>query len=218
MNLIEKRSSLEHRILRPLSGGNLPPTLPEEKGWIKRENLLKLSGRGRTEQLALAKILGVTAYSSPSGGCLLTESAFSDRLRDFYSYPTYSNSQEKLAQAKILRLGRHFKLSPTLKVIVSRSESETLELLQLWEQSGAALFEPINYKGPVAISLGSADEEQKTLIAALLSRYGRKTDEGPFLTKSRVTHANQRSEREVIFTTQHPLTDATLDSWRIGIT
>ncbi|MFM8312798.1 MAG: thiamine biosynthesis protein, partial [Deltaproteobacteria bacterium] len=115
MALIDRNSPLEDRVLRPLSGGNLPPTLPEKRGWIQREQLRKFSGRGRTEQLALAKELGISAYTSPGGGCLLTEKAFSDRLRDFYRHPHFSTSEQKTAQAELLRLGRHFRPSSDFK-------------------------------------------------------------------------------------------------------
>jgi len=50
-DLIEKESGLKSLVLRPLSAKILPPTIPEEKGWVDREQLLNVSGRGRRVQM-----------------------------------------------------------------------------------------------------------------------------------------------------------------------
>ncbi|MFM8314176.1 MAG: hypothetical protein ACKOA8_07815 [Deltaproteobacteria bacterium] len=218
IQLIERKSPLERLVVRPLSGGNLPPTLAEEKGWILRSCLLKISGRGRTEQLALAKQLGISAFSSPGGGCLLTETAFSDRLKDFFSHPTYANSEEKESQAQMLRLGRHFRIHSNLKVIVARTDSENAELLSHWEQSGAQLVEPVNYKGPIAVSLGTLCKDDKTTIAKLLSKYGRKNDEGPFLTRFKSHNSTLQPQEDELISTTEKLAESIIEHWRIGIT
>lgn len=217
ITFIEKKSPLEHRVLRPLCGGNLPPTLAEEKGWIQREQLLKISGRGRTEQLALAKKLGISAFSSPGGGCLLTEAAFSERLKDFYTFTSYRSSEEKMAQAKMLRLGRHFKIDRSLKVIVARTDSETQEITALWPSSGATLYEPINYKGPVAVSFGILSLEHKTQISGLLARYGRRNHLEPFITRLKTQFSSVKQIEELL-QVETPVAESTLNSWRIGTT
>ena len=45
-------------LLRPLSAQHLPPTIPEERGWVDRDRLLAISGRSRKEQIELSKDLG----------------------------------------------------------------------------------------------------------------------------------------------------------------
>ncbi|NSW76717.1 MAG: tRNA 4-thiouridine(8) synthase ThiI, partial [Candidatus Atribacteria bacterium] len=82
LRLIEKQSGLEGLLLRPLSAKLLPETVPEKEGWVKREELLDLSGRGRERQLKLAEEWGIRSFPPPAGGCLLTEPNFSRRLRD----------------------------------------------------------------------------------------------------------------------------------------
>ena len=47
---IEKVPELQGRVLRPLSAKLLEPTIAEEQGFIDREKLLDISGRGRTRR------------------------------------------------------------------------------------------------------------------------------------------------------------------------
>lgn len=217
MQLIDKNSKMDEMILRPLSGGNLPATLPEKRGWIQRGDLLKFSGRGRSEQLALAKKLGVTDFSSPGGGCLLTEKAFSDRLKDFHTYPTYKTPKEKLAQASLLRVGRHFRLSEKTKVIVARSEAENEELHQSWKKAGSYYFKPLNFKGPSAVVLGSLDPSITPTIASLVARYGRKNDSEPYQLE-KIESAQNNIESSEVLVVNSPTEDSLLAKWRIGIT
>lgn len=72
LNLIEKGSQLEGYLLRPLTAKNLPPTKAEQEGIVDREQLYGFYGRGRTNQLRLAKEFGITKIPSPAGGCSLT--------------------------------------------------------------------------------------------------------------------------------------------------
>src|SRR3989338_2783041 len=65
--LIEAESGLEGLLLRPLSAQLLEPTLPELLGIVARSRLLRVSGRSRHEQLALASARGVTEHSQAAG-------------------------------------------------------------------------------------------------------------------------------------------------------
>lgn len=73
LNIIDKVSAARPYLLRPLSAQLLEPTDAELSGLVPREKLLRISGRGRLEQLALAKEFGIEEIPSPAGGCLLTE-------------------------------------------------------------------------------------------------------------------------------------------------
>jgi tRNA-specific 2-thiouridylase len=70
----------EKLIVRPMSAKLMEETTPELEGWIDREKLLDISGRSRERQLAMAEAYGWEDYESPGGGCLLTESHYSDRI------------------------------------------------------------------------------------------------------------------------------------------
>ena len=82
LELIEKKANLEGKILRPLSAKALPETEMEKSGMVDREKLLGISGRSRKEQMALAKKYGVKYYPTPAGGCILTDSEYSKKLRE----------------------------------------------------------------------------------------------------------------------------------------
>ena len=68
LRLVEKDSALDGLLLRPLSAKLLEPTLPDKEGWVDRERLLDIAGRGRKGQMRIARELGVIDYASPAGG------------------------------------------------------------------------------------------------------------------------------------------------------
>ena len=156
MELIDRKSppSLDRLIVRPLSAHCFETTLPEEMGWIDREKFLSIAGRSRKEQMALATKLDLRDYSTPGGGCLLTESGFSSRLRDFFKHPTFTNTGERMAQSELLRVGRHFRLSETTKLIVGRNQQENEELTAHWREANGAFFYPSNFDSMPAFYLG----------------------------------------------------------------
>ena len=101
--LIEKEAGLEGLVVRPLSAQLLPPSIPEEKGWVRRENLLGISGRSRKPQIALAKELGLNDYPCAAGGCLLTDPGFARRVKDLKEHGPFD-----MPNIELLKVGRHF--------------------------------------------------------------------------------------------------------------
>ncbi len=120
MRLIEKQSGLEGYLVRPLSARLLGPTVPEQKGWVNRENLYAISGRGRKEQMALAEQFGIEEYPMPAGGCVLTEKGFRLRMNDLLAHDPAPEADDLF----ILRYGRHFRLSGGCKLVIGRNEEE----------------------------------------------------------------------------------------------
>ena len=106
LSLIERDSGLKGMILRPLSAALLPPTSAEQNGLIQRERLLGISGRSRTVQLQLAERYGISGYSTPAGGCLLTDKNFSEKLRDLFDDKQDANQND----IRLLTVGRHYRL------------------------------------------------------------------------------------------------------------
>ncbi len=68
LNLVARESGLAELLLRPLSAKLLKPTRPELEGWVDRERLLNLSGRGRKRQIALAAEYGISQLSGSRRG------------------------------------------------------------------------------------------------------------------------------------------------------
>jgi tRNA U34 2-thiouridine synthase MnmA/TrmU len=145
LELVEKESSLEGYLLRPLSAKLLKSTILEKKGLIKRENLLDIQGRSRKRQIELAKKFGIKWFPSPAGGCLLTDLEFGKRLKELLEkYPNFGGED-----VEILKLGRHFWIGK-IKIVVGRNESENLKIKKL-AKKGDVLVEMKNYPGPTTL-------------------------------------------------------------------
>lgn len=168
MRIVERDSGIEGRLLRPLSALLLKPTIPEEEGIVDRSKLLGLSGRSRKPQMKLALDWGITDYPSPAGGCLLTDESYANRFADKLK----SRGREGLDRSAmlLLKLGRHFRLRPGLKLIIGRNERENT-LLELMA-GDRLLLESISAPGPIALcDEGSPSAEEEALCARLVARY-----------------------------------------------
>ncbi|OIO33815.1 MAG: tRNA 4-thiouridine(8) synthase ThiI [bacterium (Candidatus Ratteibacteria) CG_4_10_14_3_um_filter_41_18] len=162
---IEKEAGLFGRVLRPLSAKLLPLTIPEKEGLVNREELLAIEGRSRKQQLKLAKEFGITNYLSPAGGCLLTEKEFSVRLGDLFVH----KKKIKISEMELLKLGRHFRLSPEIKLIVGRNEKENKSLASLAGEESFFL-EAEGVPGPLAL-LEKGDKKFVSLAAGIVAAH-----------------------------------------------
>jgi tRNA-uridine 2-sulfurtransferase len=183
--VVERASGIEGLILRPLSARCLPPTTPEERGWVKREDLLDFSGRSRKPQIALAKKYGITQYPSPAGGCLLTDEIFSRRLKDLMNL----NPEFEIREIELLKTGRHFRLGPDVKVIVGRNKEENEAILSLSREDDFIMTTP-SVPGPDVLLTGTITPEIEELAATITVSYSdAKTGE----TQVRICHrGNER--------------------------
>ncbi len=163
---IDRESGLAGRILRPLSAHLFPPTLPEEEGIVDRERLLAISGRSRKPQIALAERLGVRDYPCPAGGCLLTDPEVADRLRDLFAHVAGYVHRDLV----LLTVGRHFRLSPSLRVILGRSQEENERIIGL-AAPGDAVFTPESFRGPTLLAAGDLCPASEGLIGKIIPAY-----------------------------------------------
>lgn len=125
LKIVEEKSSLKGKLLRPLTALNLPLTEIEKNGVIDRNLLFGIKGRERKLQLHLAQIKNLKYYQTPSGGCLLTNPSFCNRLEDLFKYSKYIN----LNDCYILQIGRHFRVSSETKLIITRNEMEMKKII-----------------------------------------------------------------------------------------
>lgn len=165
LRLIEKESELSGFLLRPLSARLLLPTIPELRGWVKREELLGIAGRGRKTQLELAKRFGIEKYASPAGGCLLTDPLFCERLRDLMEHGPFV-----FEEIELLKVGRHFRFHPSYRLVVGRDEGENRVLSRL-ARAGDLLFSPQGEKGPLGVGRGKAGPKDIDLSARIIAFY-----------------------------------------------
>jgi hypothetical protein len=167
LDIIEKKSGLKGFILRPLCAKILRPTLVEERGWVKRDDMLDLSGRGRKGQIAYAARYGLS-YSAPAGGCLLTNARTADRYADLAA-----NSPEfSLNDFKLLAWGRHFRINPSLKFIIARDDGENDMLDKLARPDDTVLIMK-DLLGPLGILRGAYTQEEARLACSIFTKYTR---------------------------------------------
>ncbi|MFH1277341.1 MAG: hypothetical protein ABIK65_03060 [Candidatus Eisenbacteria bacterium] len=170
LRLIEKECGLEGLLLRPLSAKLLEPTTPEKEGWVDREKLYGFAGRGRKNQMELAAKLGIEEYPSPAGGCCsLVDPIFAQRLMDLLTRRTQDDPLAR-EEVYLLKVGRHFRLSPKAKVIVARDEGEC-RFIHFHRRSGWRI-EADEIRGPVGLVQGDPSEEDLRAAAAIVASYG----------------------------------------------
>jgi len=129
--LIQKASNLGDKLLRPLSAQFLPETEAEREGWVKRENLGRMQGRSRKEQIKLAEKWNITKAATPAGGCcFLADETYSVRFKSLLQDKTQlldkGEKERDITHDDVILLGtgRHFKILPGTYFICGRDEGE----------------------------------------------------------------------------------------------
>ncbi|MFQ5487174.1 MAG: tRNA (5-methylaminomethyl-2-thiouridylate)-methyltransferase [Gammaproteobacteria bacterium] len=168
MPVVARESGAGSLLLRPLSAKLLPPTIPEEQGWVDREKLLDLSGRTRKPQMALAERYGLHDYAQPAGGCcFLTNEQYSAKLADLWR--TRGRRDYELDDIMLLKVGRHLRPRPHFKLIVGREEGEN-NYLEGYRHQYTRLS-TLSHPGPVALLDGEAAGDDLELAARLVARF-----------------------------------------------
>ena len=157
-------------ILRPLSAKLMEETTPELEGWVDRESLLDISGRSRERQLSMAKAYGWEDYESPGGGCLLTESHYSDRIREFISFDTF-----EVEDIELLKFGRHFRLPDGAKLAVGRNQEDNEGLQAIGSDKYLQIKLPV--AGPFSLLSANASQADRELAAKLAITYAKSSVE-----------------------------------------
>jgi len=168
LRAVANYSGYPDRILRPLSARLLPVTPMEEQGLVDRDQLLDIQGRSRRRQQELAEDWGLTDYPSSGGGCLLTESSFSGRLRDLFQH----QPEATVVDVELLKLGRQFRLSPAAKLAVGRNQSDN-EAIKGLARSTDVLVRTDNFSGPLGLVSGSAGQDELATAGAIVASYGK---------------------------------------------
>lgn len=171
LNMIAKNSGYADYILRPLSAQLLSPIKAEMEGKIDRSMLLSISGRGRKDQMRLAKAFGITNYPPPAGGCLLTDPMFTRRLRELF----FHTQNPEIRDYHLLKYGRHFRTQDGVKIIIGRNNKDNEELKKLADNKDIAC-NMSDFPGPfVLVPRGTASA--KHIALALCVRYSDAPDD-----------------------------------------
>jgi tRNA-uridine 2-sulfurtransferase len=172
MNVIIKETGCRDILLRPLCARLMTPTLPEREGVVDRELLGGISGRGRKDQLALARKYGINPDNipTPAGGCLLTYEATAARVRMTFERfkPGLPTSDDILLDV----VGRKFILDARTVLVVSRDGNET-DLVATMARPGNVFLKIEDIPGPLCIIRGDVSEENLRNAASICLRYTR---------------------------------------------
>ena len=179
LRLIEKKSGLDGYLLRPLSAKLLKQSIPEQLGWVDRSKLLDIYGRSRKRQLELAKKYNLKEYSTPAGGCILTDPGFSKRLRELFNRWPDCRPED----VELLKIGRHF-WRDDIKIVVGRDKEENERLEKLVKKPRRAglggrhnvLVKP-RFPGPTVLIRAKKKEITPAVIdeaKELIERYSHK--------------------------------------------
>jgi len=204
MALIDRKAGLEGLILRPLSAHLLRMTIPEREGWVDRKKLLAIQGRSRKPQMKLAEAFGIRDYPCPAGGCLLTDPQFSKRMKDLLTY----QADFGLNDVHLLKVGRHFRLSPQVKLVVGRNEEEN-QRIKTFAREDDGLLKVVHYPGPLTLMRGEAEEDRVEVAAALTARYSKAKD----LERVELSFSRNGKDRSLWVA---PLPEAKLREWMIS--
>ena len=205
MKLIDKESGLEGFVLRPLSAKLLEPTIPEKEGCVDREKLLEVRGRSRKIQISLSSSLGINDYPCPAGGCLLTDPGFANRIRDLMK----NDPNFIVNDLHLLKLGRHFRLTPTAKFVVGRNEEENKRLVALVKENDL-IFYPTNKKGPTGVGRGIFDKELISQASRIIAKYSSKERDEELAISYKLANKSEIHENEAL-----PIEEEVLANTRI---
>lgn len=184
LNLVAKNSGYADYISRPLSAQLLEPIKAEREGKLNRTKLMSISGRGRKDQMLLAKSFGIIHYPPPAGGCLLTDPMFSRRLRELLNH----SEGREIRDYILLKFGRHFRAEDGAKIIVGRNSQDNEQLQRLSSENDLVCY-MAEVPGPYVLVPYGKHSSLK-LACALCVRYSDASGDGE---ASVIFRQNQKS-------------------------
>lgn len=210
LKIIENETQTNGKIVRPLSFRHLPLTDAEVQGLVKREKLGDIKGRSRRGQLQLAKKYDIADPPNAAGGCLLTDPAFSKRVRDLYDHS--KDTPPDMNDVELLKIGRHFRLSDNTKLIVGRNKMEN-EILESLKLDDDIIIEVSNHVGPTCLLRTKKLSQKEIEIAASTAlRYSDSPKDELSNVRVRMGPKNDDEEKELKV---NPIEDKILNQMRI---
>ena len=161
-----KPQFLDELLLRPMSAKLLEPSFPEKMGWVNREHLLDVSGRGRTRQLEMIKEYGFKYFEKPGGGCLLTQDSVALKIKDLISH-----RQMHFEDIEMVKVGRYLVLENGARCVIARNKEENIKLSK--PNPNMEQITLLDCVGPLGIVESSASMEDKILAGRIALSYGK---------------------------------------------
>jgi tRNA U34 2-thiouridine synthase MnmA/TrmU len=173
LRLVERDSGCDGILLRPLCAQKMEPTKIEIEGLVDRDQLCDLSGRSRAGQMALARDFGITNYPTPAGGCILTDPVVGERIKMFYA----GHDHITIADMRLIMVGRQFQLPGGAWLTMGRKEAEN-SLIEELVQPNDLVLALEGRAGPLAVLRYKTSEDDLSIAAGLVARYGKKDSDG----------------------------------------
>ncbi len=199
---VAKLSGYRDKILRPLSALRLEETVMEKDGLVDREQLADISGRSRKPQMAMAERFGIDEYEAPAGGCLLTDPAYSNRLRELVKRLPECVPLE----CRFIRMGRLFWVGEKAFAVVGRRHAENERIEAAAREGDWLLHVHGQVPGATVLLVGEVGPAEKEIAAKLALRYSSAKDGAAEIELRR------KDEVEKIEVT--PPSDEELEEWR----
>ena len=186
IRMVEEKSGLKGRLLRPLSAKLLEETNAEKEGLVDRDKLYEIQGRRRVEQIKLANRFKIK-YPHPAGGCLLCEKDLKNRFGRLLERGIGDN------EIHLVGIGRHFKISPSEKepkerkkemkkkevwdqddvwVVLGRNKDENVIIEAVGKKVGKLVIP--DFIGPSCLVLGRKNKDIMGIVDEMIWAYSKK--------------------------------------------
>lgn len=186
----QKPKFLDELLLRPMSAKLLEPSFPERMGWVDRDKLLDVSGRGRTRQLEMIKNYGFKYFEKPGGGCLLTQDSVALKIKDLTSH-----RQMQLEDIEMVKVGRYLVLEDGARCVIARNEEENLKLAR--PNPSMEQITLLDCVGPLGLVETEASAEDKVLAGRITLSYAKTESQKAYQVKiGTQTHSLTPLERQ----------------------
>lgn len=145
LNSIRRDAEVSDILLRPLCARSFSLTPMEESGLVDREKLPHISGRGRRQQLNMARDYGFTEIPHPAGGCRLTEIENSARYLPLLKYLDGPDLNSFL----LANTGRQYWAGMNW-LVMGRNNSDN-DKVESFRRAGDYTFELVDHPGPFSL-------------------------------------------------------------------
>lgn len=216
LETVERESGLKGMLVRPLSAKLLTPSIPEEAGVLNRDMLMDISGRGRKEQVRLAKELRLRTFPQPSGGCKFTDPNLKGRLSKMLEI----NGCVTWNDLKLIKFTRDFYVGEGVYFFVTREEKE-LKMLSAFFDMGLIVeaFGDMPGATGLAVKYGPKGNEKDAeltkntmdLLGRIIARYTKAYQQGG----SSVEIVFFKSGQILSKCNYEPFTEADLEKYRL---
>lgn len=200
LNVIRRDADVKDILLRPLCAKHMDPLPIEISGEVDRSKLLGFFGRGRKDQLALAKHFGITDIPTAAGGCKLTEK---ENARRYYEVMQKVNNPT----ANDFYLANHGRQlwNNDIWVSIGRKQADN-EQMQQYTKTNDYVLRIEHFPSPYCIVRHtknlSVPQEELQIISEILASYSNKAcnayNENNTPISIKIEHKNEISRINVI--------------------